>query len=39
MSREPSPLVWLAIKVDDIGHVVYAVIITLELLILWMQYS
>ena len=38
-NREPSPGVWLAERVDDLGIVLYVVIFICELLIIWMQYA
>lgn len=39
MSREPSPLLWLAVKVDEVGYSLYAAAILVEILILWLQYT
>lgn len=37
-NREPSPAIWFAERVDDLGYGLYAAIILLEVLIIWLQY-
>lgn len=37
--REPSPGVWLAERVDDLGFSLYVVILICELIVIWVQYG